>query len=129
MFHGANLVPEGLETGELTPQASWQMGSNLDLIYVVAYAEDSFGHSYNGVFSGIQYLAYDDIGKLRGFLIQLQTTTPERLEWIISIFTVPRFAFNGVTIPNKEIEDDFLAQPLSLNDIPRKTNKSVWIYT
>lgn len=68
---GNNLVPEGLETGEHTPQLYYSTG-HLNPVYIVAYAEDEFGHRYNGIFSGIQYYAFSDEGQLRGFLIQVK---------------------------------------------------------
>lgn len=72
------------------------------MIYVVAYNNnEEFGHSMNGIFSGIQFLVYEDIGQLRGFLTTISIDHPERLEWIQTIFTVPRLAFNGVKIPNR----------------------------
>lgn len=116
---GNNLVPETLETGEHVPQSYYSTG-HLNPVYIVAYAEDEFGHSYNGVFSGIQYYAFSDVGQLRGFLVQVKLAGKDNL--IQTIFTVPKLAFNPLESFNGAIEDDIKAQPKQFGDIPGRPN-------
>lgn len=66
MYHGANLLPENLETGEYKVGGTAEI-NDLQPWYIVAYAEDTFGHKYNGIFSGIQFYGYSDVEILRRF--------------------------------------------------------------
>lgn len=113
-----------METGEYKLQLAVNFPNAFEPIYMVAYNNaDDFGHSMNGIFSGIQFLAYSDIGQLRGFLTQISIDNPERLEWIQTIFTVPKIAFNDVNVPNGFITEDFKAPPVEWkNFMPRPDN-------
>ena len=42
IYHGANLYPEGLETGEYKVGGNPAEIDGLNPVYIVAYAEDSF---------------------------------------------------------------------------------------
>ncbi len=116
---GNNLVPENLESGEHVPQSYYSTG-HLNPVYIVAYAEDEFGHSYNGVFSGIQFYAFSDVKLLRAFLVQVKLAGKDNL--IQTIFTVPKLAFNPLESFNGAIEDDIKAEPKQFGDIPGRPN-------
>lgn len=122
IFHGANLIPEGLETGEYKVGGTAEI-DDLEPVYIVAYAVDTFGNKLNGIFSGIQFLAYSDVDLLKAFLVNVQmegSSENSGIDKILTIFTVPKLAFNGVTIPNNAIEDDIQAEPrtVTLNSTP-----------
>lgn len=121
---GNNLLPEGLETGEFKPQSITQIPS-LEPVYIVAYSEDSYGHSYNGIFSGIQYYAYSDINILRGFLLQIKQAGKDN--YILNIFTVPKLAFNPLTDFNGIIDDDIKGTPINLDLFSRPNNLDGYI--
>lgn len=69
-------------TAEITDLVPW---------YIVAYAEDTYGYKYNGIYSGIQFYAFSDDSALRGFLIQINQAG--KTDYILNIFTVPKLAF------------------------------------
>ena len=108
MCHGANLLPENLETGEYKVGGTAEI-NDLQPWYIVAYAEDTFGHKYNGIFSGIQFYGYSDVEILRGFLTQI--TLAGKTDHIISIFTVPKLAFYPNSLQNGIMDNDFLSTP------------------
>lgn len=116
MLHGANLIPESFETGEYQVQGSVEI-DDLEPVYLVAYAIDTFGWLYNGIYSGIEFLAYDSATLLRAALTQIASSGSSEdsgIDKVISIFTVPRLAFNGNKIPNKAMDSDMLAQPKNI---------------
>ncbi len=114
---GANLVPESLETGEYKIDGTAEI-QDLEPWYIVAYAEDTFGHKYNGIFSGIQFYGYSDIELLRAFLFQTKQAGKDN--FIINIFTVPKLAFYPLASINGIMNDDFLsnARPVTLISRP-----------
>ena len=77
-----------------------------------------FGHSYNGIFSGIQYYAYSDVELLRAFLFQILEAG--KSDKIITIFTVPRLAFNSEW--NGIIDNDIKATPTIQNLVSTPNN-------
>ena len=67
IHHGNNLIPEGLEFGELKVEGTAEF-DELEPAYVVAYSGDSYqvgddepvpikqeGYSYNGIYSSIRW--------------------------------------------------------------------------
>lgn len=105
---GANLVPENLETGEYKINGTAEI-QDLEPWYIVAYAEDTFGHKYNGIFSGIQFYGYSNVELLRGFLLQIAQAG--KSDYILNIFTVPKLAFYPSSSLNGIMENDFLSTP------------------
>lgn len=116
---GANLIPENVETGEHIPQQTFAP-ANFEPVYIVAYADDDYGHTYNGIFSGIKYYAYSDISILRGFLIQIKQAGKDNL--IQTIFTVPKMAFYPLNEFNGPIDDDIKATPYTFELPSRPTS-------
>lgn len=122
MFHGANLIPERFETGEYVVGASAEI-DDLEPVYLIAYAVDTFGHTFNGIYSGIEYLAYENGDLLRAALVQISMQEPDEsggVDKIVSIFSVPKLAFHNVTIPNDVINNSFTAtpRPVTLHSTP-----------
>ncbi len=115
MCHGANLLPENLETGEYKIGGTAEI-DDLEPYYVVAYADDTYGHLYNGIFSGINFYAYSDPALLRAFLLQVNQAG--HTDYILNIFTVPKLALNGS--PNGILDTDFTAsgRNVSLTTLP-----------
>ena len=114
---GANLLPESLETGEYQIDGTAEI-QDLEPWYIVAYAEDTYGHKYNGIFSGIQFYGYSDIELLRAFLFQTKQAGKDN--YIINIFTVPKLAFYPTASINGIMNSDFLstARPVTLASRP-----------
>jgi len=105
---GANLLPENLETGEYKIGGTAEI-NDLEPTYIVAYAEDTFGHKYNGIFSGVQFYAFSDVALLYAFLVQINLAG--KTDFILTIFTVPKLAFNPNMNINGILDDDIQAIP------------------
>lgn len=75
IFHGNNLQPENFETGEYVIGGTAEI-DDLEPVYIVAYAVDTFGHTFNGMYSGIEYLAYENGDLLRAALTQIAMGEP-----------------------------------------------------
>lgn len=112
-FPGSNLIPETFETGEYQVEGTAEI-DDLEPVYLIAYAIENFGYNFNGMYSGIHYLAYENGDLLRAALVQIATTGSSEdsgIDKVIAIFTVPRLAFNNVPIPNGDINNSFMATP------------------
>lgn len=136
IFLGANLEPEGFETGEFKINASSAV-DGLKPVYVVAYGsnpkEDGLtqqtpagqGMIINGVASGIYYCLCNS-HTIQGLLSTINSSSIGKGDSIIAIFSVPALAFvgyNGLTL-SELIEDsslllwivnDFKANPITIN--------------
>ena len=108
---GNNLLPESLETGEYKVEGTAEI-DDLEPWYVVAYAEDTFGFRYNGIYSGILFYVYSDTDALRGFLTQINLAG--KTNFILNIFTVPKLAFYPLEQASHPIETDIKATPRPL---------------
>lgn len=108
MCHGANLLEENLETGEYKVDGTAEI-QDLEPWYIVAYAEDTFGFKYNGVYSGIQFYAFSDSSALRGFIVQISLAG--KTDYILNIFTVPKLAFYPLAQISRILDDDIKATP------------------
>lgn len=107
---GANLIPEGFETGEYKIGGTAEI-DELEPFYIVAYAEDTFGFMINGIYSGIQYYLFSNAELLRAWLVQINLAG--KTNFIINIFTVPKLAFYGIDLSqdiSQAIEQDIMAQ-------------------
>ena len=99
---GKHTIPEGLETGEYIQQNIGPFGgadlwTNYmnDFQFVVAISEWPFDQTlasvkyYNGIYSGLKYLAFNNATYLGNFLIDIQDEASG--DPIYSIFVVPQF--------------------------------------
>lgn len=119
---GNNLLPEGLETGEYKIGGTAEI-DGLEPAYIVAYgSKEDFGYKYNGIYSGILFYAFTDSDQLRAWITNLAVFNPERIEWIMSIFTVPKLAFYPVEQYSHPIDNDFKATPRPVNLVSTPTN-------
>ena len=101
---GKHTIPEGLETGDYIVQAGTESASAVaDLFYLenkyiivgvseipgVAYPSSyQYGRVYNGVYSGLLYIAFKDGHQLDLFIQGIQGATTEDV--IYSVFMVPK---------------------------------------
>lgn len=108
---GANLLPEGLETGEYEVEGTAEI-DDLEPWYIVAYAEDTFGFRYNGIYSGILFYAYSDSNALRGLITQLSLAG--KTNFILNIFTIPKLALYPLDQIAQKLEADIKATPRPL---------------
>lgn len=114
IFHGNNLIPEGLEIGEPKIQSTF---SNYDFepCYVVAYSGtnisdsqtvDQSGEVINGIFSSVAYLLCNSGGfsDLMEYLNQAHTDSQGQIidysQYIVACFTVPILAFKSIYVPD-----------------------------
>ena len=99
---GLHTVPEQLETGDYTQQNIGPFGGAdlwvnymSDFQFVVAISEWPFDQTlasvkyYNGIYSGLKYLAFNNATYLGNFLIDIQDESTG--DPIYSIFVVPQF--------------------------------------
>lgn len=56
-YPGSNLLPESLETGEYKVGGTAEI-DDLEPWYIVAYADDTFGFKYNGIYSRHSILCF-----------------------------------------------------------------------
>ena len=70
-----------------------------------------FGHTYNGIFSGVLFYAFSSISGLRSFLTQISLADPPGTQYILTIFTVPKLAFYPVSEFNSIMDLDIQANP------------------
>ena len=116
---GANLLPESLETGEFKVEGTAEI-DDLEPWYIVAYAEDTFGFKYNGIYSGILFYAYSDADALRGFLTQINLAG--KSNFVLNIFTVPKLALYPLTEIAQELDADIKATPRPLTLVSTPTS-------
>lgn len=96
---GANLVPEGLETGEFQIDGTADFTDKLSPLFVIAYLDDEItlqnttyhftGGKYNGILNGILFIVgTDDLINDILFDIKSQGNSDK----IMTVFTIPKFA-------------------------------------
>lgn len=105
-FPGANLIPEGLEAGEIKIESSANF-NELSPVYVVAYGRDPYvdgltpeqttsqGTIANGVYNGC-WFCYATLTYIQGVLATINAKGFGQS--ILTVFTIPAFAligFNG----------------------------------
>lgn len=108
IYHGANLMPEGLETGEFKINGTANF-DELEPAYIVAYSGDSYnkgtpqapdivnvaqnGYSYNGIYSSITYAVCNKYGfNTLMTILQLNDNSSK----IVTVFTVPKLAVKSL---------------------------------
>lgn len=99
MSHGANLIPEGLETGEFKIEASANF-EELEPLYVIAYLASEItlegttyhftGGKYNGILNGIMFIVGTD-DMINSILFEINVTQGLGQN-IMTVFTIPKFA-------------------------------------
>ena len=98
IYHGNNLVPEGLEIGEPKVQGTAEF-DELEPAFMIAYTGSTFagqnigqtGYSYNGIPSSVTYILCNIIGAFQ-FAINAINEIDQTGSMILSCFTVPRLA-------------------------------------
>lgn len=103
---GANLLPEGLETGEFKVGGTAEI-DDLECAYVVAYSGDEIknnddtsfhtlsqdGYSYNGIFSSITFIVTNEYG----FNVIMRVLNEEdNSNHVITVFTIPKLAVKSL---------------------------------
>lgn len=102
IYHGNNLVPEGLEIGETKISGTAEF-DELEPAYIIAYAGQQVGNVgqpvnqngfvYNGIISGITFILCPSINQLRNRMQDINNdTTYNSQDNVITIFTIPRLA-------------------------------------
>ena len=104
MFHGANLIPEGLELGEMKINATATI-EELKPSYVVAYSGDTIetggdpisvpqnGYEYNGIFSSVTFIVANEYGlsTLMGLM-----NVADNSNHILTVFSIPSLAIKSL---------------------------------
>lgn len=101
---GNNLVPEGLEIGELKVEGTAEI-DELEPAYIVAYTGDSYktgdsevaisqdGYSYNGIYSSVTFAVANNYGfNVLMAILNLQDNS----EKVLTVFTVPKLAVKSL---------------------------------
>lgn len=105
IHHGNNLIPEGLEFGELKVEGTAEF-DELEPAYVVAYTGDNYqvgddppvsikqdGFSYNGIFSSVTFAVANEYGFPVLMLILNQNANSDK---VLTVFTVPKLAVESL---------------------------------
>lgn len=110
IFHGNNLIPEGLEIGEpkISGTASFD---ELRPCYVIAYSGDTFegnsisdsGFQYNGIPSSVTFIICNNIAALQ-YGIYTINHTDQKGDKIVTCFSIPRLAVKTFLAENEVIE-------------------------
>lgn len=105
IHHGNNLIPEGLEFGELKVEGTAEF-DELEPAYVVAYTGDSYqvgndtpvqikqeGYNYNGIFSSVTFAVADSNGFKVLMKIMNENANSDK---VLTVFTVPKLAVQSL---------------------------------
>lgn len=98
MCHGANLIPENLETGEYIVNADSEF-DDLKPAYIIAYSGDTydgdpisqFTNNYNGIDSSIVFILCNNTAAYRTCL-SIINNTDHAGDKILTCFAIPRLA-------------------------------------
>lgn len=129
---GANLLPEGLETGEFTNINSITI-DDLEPIYIIAFTGDKIlnmdipqnGYKYNGIFSSITFILTNN---LKGILAQINEDGNG--DKIFTVFSIPQIAVKDIlpsdlsTPFTTNLTYDFMQSAINiiLNSTPSQLN-------
>lgn len=105
---GNNLIPEGLEFGELKVEGTAEF-DELEPAYVVAYTGDNYqvgddppvpisqeGYNYNGIFSSVTFA----VANSNGFNVLMRIMNENaNSDKVLTVFTVPQLAVQSL-LPN-----------------------------
>ena len=106
IFHGSNLIPEGLEIGEPKVQGTAEF-DELEPAYIIAFSGQKIGNAgqtinqngfvYNGIISGITFILCANIGQVRMRMQDINSDTVNNSqENVFTIFTIPRLALLSI---------------------------------
>lgn len=112
---GNNLIPEGLEFGELKVEGTAEF-DDLEPAYIVAYSGDKYvtpdaehpvsqdGFEYNGIYSSVTFAVANEYGfhTLMAFLNLADNSAK-----ILTVFTVPKLAVKSL-LPNDPPRNTYL---------------------
>lgn len=95
---GDNLLPENLELGDyiVNDTARTELFDNYDIVVAATVdreGDNSVGGYYNGIYSGLEYLAFEDVSELKNFILDL--TSSNKADAIIAIWMMPRQFVTG----------------------------------
>lgn len=108
IHHGNNLIPEGLEFGELKVEGTEEF-NELEPAYIVAYTGDNYqvgddapvpisqeGYNYNGIFSSVTFA----VANSNSFNILMRIMNENaNSDKVLTVFTVPQLAVQSL-LPN-----------------------------
>ena len=116
IYHGNNLIPEGLEFGELKVEGTAEF-DELEPAYVVAYSGDSYqvgddapvpikqeGYSYNGIYSSVTFAVANEYGFSVLMRILNQNANSDK---VLTVFTIPKLAVESL-LPVDEPRNTYL---------------------
>ena len=130
---GANLMAEGLETGEFQIDGTAEF-EDLEPAYIIAYSGDSYtdasgethpvkqeGYSYNGIYSSVTFIACNEYGF---HVAMAYMNLADNSSKVLTVFTVPKFAVKSLIPDDPEgthtyawdfIEKNFKENPVVKN--------------
>lgn len=105
IHHGNNLIPEGLEFGELKVEGTAEF-DELEPAYVVAYTGDNYqvgddppvsisqeGYNYNGIYSSVTFA----VANSNGFKVLMRILNENaNSDKVLTVFTVPQLAVQSL---------------------------------
>lgn len=130
---GANLMPEGLETGEFQIDGTAEF-EDLEPAYIIAYSGDSYtdalgethavkqeGYSYNGIYSSVTFIVCNEYGF---HIAMAYMNLADNSAKVLTVFTVPKLAVKSLLPDDPEdihtyfwdfIEENFKENPVVKN--------------
>lgn len=130
---GANLLPEGLETGEYTIAGTAEF-DELEPIYIVAFTGDKFnllpvtqnGNSYNGIWSSVKFILTDSLQEVLGII-----NNEGNSDKILTVFTIPKLAVKSIIDNNPSkfynILENHLENPIRKTLLPTPNSLNGYI--
>lgn len=115
---GANLVEEGLETGEYVKRNTTTVTDLNDLAFIMAVSEglDGFalaGRLYNGIYSGLAYIPYFGANKVGAISVKIKEYADAgKAEAIRAIFTFPTALLQSGASSGSVMTSDQLVSPV-----------------
>lgn len=141
IFHGANLLPEGLEIGEVKVSGTAEF-DELEMVSIIAYSGDKLpglngqlsfdiqqgGYVVNGITSSIAFIICATTDSYNILMKALQSETYS--DYIVSCFAVPKLAvsnfFNDAhKIPAYNIPDIYILDNKNYNNNQNPTTKQL----
>jgi hypothetical protein len=116
---GANVVDEGLETGEYVKNSTDTIADLMTLCYIAAVSETSdatpvqqAGRIYSGIFSGLAYYPFfgvDAVAELQSFLNDYDREG--KANAVAAIFTYPRNLLPSGAVSGSPLTSDSMTSP------------------
>lgn len=141
MFHGANLLPEGLEIGEVKVGGTAEF-DELEMVSIIAYSGDKLpglngqlafdiqqgGYVVNGITSSVAFIICATTDSYNILMNALQSETYS--EYIVSCFGVPKLAISNFLndahkIPTYNIPDIYILDNKNYNNNQNPTTKQL----